>query len=50
MLVVAVILYFVGLFLAGPFGPIELTFGKAGLFGVLIGIGWRVLLFARLSH
>ena len=44
MLIAAAIIYFIFLFIAGPFWPLELLGGKAGPLGVLLGILWLALL------
>jgi hypothetical protein len=49
MLIFAIIIYIIGAVLAGPLWILDMIFGKAGILGFLLGIGWCVLFFAGLS-
>ncbi len=50
MLALAIIIYVIVFFLGGPLSPIELVFGKAGLLGIILGLGWWILLFGGLNN
>ena len=50
MFILAIIIYVIGFFLGGPLWPVQITFGEAGPLGVILGIGWWILLFAGLSN
>jgi hypothetical protein len=44
MLIAAIVIYVIAALLAGPLWPLQLISGKAGILGVLLVIGWLVLL------
>lgn len=49
MFIAAIIIYAVLAIIAGPWWPIELLAGKAGLLGILLVLGWIALLIAGLA-
>lgn len=50
MLTLAIIIYVVLAILASdPFWILDMFFGKAGILGVLLAIGWCILFFVGLS-
>lgn len=49
MFTTAIIIYVIAAILVGPLWPLELISGKAGPLGVLLAIGWFVLLIGGMS-
>lgn len=44
MFIAAMVIYTIAAFLVGPLWPLQLISGKAGLIGVVLAIGWFILL------
>lgn len=49
MFISALIIYTIGAFLAGPTWPLDLIAGKAGPIGIILVIGWILLLIAGIT-